>query len=67
MNDWRGYERSFFIPLLTDSKTPTSRFREYEEDKWESGCPSQAKATGRGALSVISSTNHSRGMKENHH
>jgi hypothetical protein len=28
-----------FIPLLTDSKTPTSRFKGDEEEKWEINCP----------------------------
>jgi hypothetical protein len=26
---------SFFIPFLTGSKTPTSRFERNKEDKWE--------------------------------
>jgi hypothetical protein len=64
---------SHFIPFLTGSKTPTSRFKRSKEDKWEitarkdptkDGRPSQAKATGCGVLSVISFANHQWRMKK---
>jgi hypothetical protein len=63
-----------FIPFLTGSKTPTSRFERNKEDKWEITArkdptkdrtlKDQAKATGSGVLSVISFANHQWGMKK---
>jgi hypothetical protein len=47
-------EVSFFIPFLTGSKTPTSRFERNKEDKWE--------ITAR--KDPISFANHQWGMKK---
>ena len=46
----------FFIPFLTGSKTPTSRFERNKEDKWE--------ITAR--KDPISFANHQWGMKKTH-
>jgi hypothetical protein len=62
-----------FIPFLTGSKTPSSRFERNKEEKWEITArkdrderltSKSGEATGGGVLSVESFANHQWGMKK---